>query len=220
MVESSGRRFPLGEGQSWAIGRGDGCAVMLDSRSVSRLHALIQRRDAGDLALVDLGSRNGSFVNGTRVSFPVTLNDQDKLLFGDRQLIFRNPARSASVLAASDRGPEERADHRDAHQLPDHHPGGGHPRFHAAGAHPAGIPALPNHRHLVPAQRADCAAAGKLGTEIHRRCSDGGVGTRSSGAGGRGRLACPARRERDQRGHGGDQPRRWRCRRRCASAPA
>jgi adenylate cyclase len=101
VVESSGRRFPLGEGQSWAIGRGDGCAVMLDSRSVSRLHALIQRRDAGDLALVDLGSRNGSFVNGTRVSFPVTLNDKDKLLFGDQQLIFRNPASSESVLAAS-----------------------------------------------------------------------------------------------------------------------
>jgi adenylate cyclase len=100
MVESSGRRFPLGLGQSWAIGRGDGCAVMLDSRSVSRLHALIQRKDAGDLALVDLGSRNGSFVNGTRVSFPVALNDNDKLLFGDEQLVFRNPARSESVLAS------------------------------------------------------------------------------------------------------------------------
>jgi adenylate cyclase len=100
MVESSGRRFPLGEGQSWAIGRGDGCAVMLDSRSVSRLHALIQRRDAGDLALVDLGSRNGSFVNGTRVSFTVALRDKDKLLFGDQQLIFRNPVRSEPVLAA------------------------------------------------------------------------------------------------------------------------
>ena len=101
IVESSGRQFPLSEGQSWAIGRGDGCAVMLYSRSVSRLHALIQRRDAGDLALVDLGSRNGSFVNGTRVSFPVALDDEDKLLFGDQPLIFRNPARSESALAAS-----------------------------------------------------------------------------------------------------------------------
>lgn len=101
VVESSGRRFPLGEGQSWAIGRGDGCAVMLDSRSVSRLHALIQRRDAGDLALVDLGSRNGSFVNGTRVSFPATLNDSDKLLFGDQPLVFRNPGCSESVSAIS-----------------------------------------------------------------------------------------------------------------------
>ena len=101
IVESSGRQFPLSEGQSWAIGRGDGCAVVLDSRSVSRLHALIQRRDAGDLALVDLGSRNGSFVNGTRVSFPVALDDQDKLLFGDQALIFRNPSRSESAPAAS-----------------------------------------------------------------------------------------------------------------------
>src|ERR1039458_6532152 len=55
---------------------------------------------AGCLALVDLGSRNGSFVNGTRVSFPVALNDKDKILFGDQQLIFCNPARSASLLTA------------------------------------------------------------------------------------------------------------------------
>jgi adenylate cyclase len=74
---------------------------MLDSRSVSRLHALIQRRDTGDLALVDLGSRNGSFVNGRRVSFPVVLNDSDKLLFGDQDLMFHNPVRPESVLSRS-----------------------------------------------------------------------------------------------------------------------
>ncbi len=99
-LEAGGRRFPLRDGQSWAIGRGDGCAIMLESRSVSRLHALIQRRDAGDLALVDLGSRNGSFINTRRVSFPVALNDGDRLLFGDQQLLFRNPSQAASVLAA------------------------------------------------------------------------------------------------------------------------
>jgi len=100
-MESSGQRFPLGDGQSWAIGRGDGCAVLLDSRSVSRLHALIQRKDGGDLALVDLGSRNGSFVNGARVSFPVALNDQDRLVFGDQELTFYNPARIESILAVA-----------------------------------------------------------------------------------------------------------------------
>jgi adenylate cyclase len=100
LLEAGGRRFPLSDGQSWAIGRGDGCAVMLESRSVSRLHALIQRKDAGDLALVDLGSRNGSFINHKRVSFPVLLNDNDRLLFGDQKLTFRNPARSASALTA------------------------------------------------------------------------------------------------------------------------
>jgi adenylate cyclase len=99
LLERVGRRFPLATGQSWAIGRGDGCTVMLDSRSVSRLHALIQRKDAGDLALVDLGSRNGSFVNSRRVSFPVVLNDKDRLIFGDQELLFRNPSLATSILS-------------------------------------------------------------------------------------------------------------------------
>ena len=71
---------------------------MLDSRSVSRLHALIQRRDAGDFCLVDLGSRNGSFVNNRRVAVPVVLNDKDSLIFGDQQLLFRNAAPSISAV--------------------------------------------------------------------------------------------------------------------------
>lgn len=94
---STNKTFSLGEGQSWAIGRGDGCAIMLDSRSVSRLHALIQRKDTGELALVDLGSRNGSFLNGKRVSFPVPLNDRDRLVFGDQELVFVYPKRAVSA---------------------------------------------------------------------------------------------------------------------------
>jgi adenylate cyclase len=98
---TGGRRFPLVHGQSWAVGRGDGCAVMLDSRSVSRLHALIQRRENGEFSVVDLGSRNGSFVNGRRVSVPVVLNDQDHLMFGDQELVFRNVAGVSAGSAAA-----------------------------------------------------------------------------------------------------------------------
>ena len=90
------RRFPLVTGQTWAIGRGDGCAVLLDSRSVSRLHALIQRRDAGDYYLVDLGSLNGSFVNGQRVSVPRRLQNEDHLVFAEQEFEFRNPTGSAA----------------------------------------------------------------------------------------------------------------------------
>jgi adenylate cyclase len=100
-LEGSARRFPLCDGQSWAIGRGDGCAVMLDSRSVSRLHALIQRRDTGEFSLVDLGSRNGSFVNNHRVSLPVVLSDSDRLVFGDQELVFRNLADCGAVPSQS-----------------------------------------------------------------------------------------------------------------------
>jgi adenylate cyclase len=51
------------------------------------------------LALVDLGSRNGSFINKRRVSFPVVLNDQDRLIFGDQELVFRNLSQPASAPA-------------------------------------------------------------------------------------------------------------------------
>ncbi len=91
VLTGSDRRFPLVAGQTWAVGRGDGCTVLLDSASVSRLHALIQRRNAGDYFLVDLGSRNGSFVNGRRVSVPRRLQDADRLLFAEQELIFHNP---------------------------------------------------------------------------------------------------------------------------------
>jgi adenylate cyclase len=99
ILSPNGREFPLRNGQSWAIGRGDGCAVMLDSRSVSRLHALVQVREGGAISLVDLGSRNGSFVNNRRVSIPVVLNDRDSLVFGDQEFVFRNPKEAETGVA-------------------------------------------------------------------------------------------------------------------------
>lgn len=101
--EDGGRRYPLAGGQSWAIGRGDGCAVALESRSVSRLHALIQRREGGGYSLVDLGSLNGSFVNNRRVGFPVMLRDRDALLFGDRRLTFLNSTESPQASVVDER---------------------------------------------------------------------------------------------------------------------
>jgi adenylate cyclase len=92
----------LDSGQSWTIGRGKGCEVALESNSVSRLHALIQRREPAEYYLVDLGSRNGSFVNGHRVSFPVRLRDNDRLEFGEKLLIFRSESVPVSAPASID----------------------------------------------------------------------------------------------------------------------
>jgi adenylate cyclase len=49
----------------------------------------VQRRDSGEFAVVDLGSRNGSFVNNRRVTLPVILADLDRIVFGDQELRFR-----------------------------------------------------------------------------------------------------------------------------------
>ncbi len=49
------------------VGRAEGCSVVLSGPSISRLHARITITAKTELSVVDLGSANGSFVNGTRV---------------------------------------------------------------------------------------------------------------------------------------------------------
>lgn len=53
---------------------------------------MLQRMETGEFYLIDLGSRNGSFVNGRRVSVPVTLHNGDHLTFGQTELDFYCPA--------------------------------------------------------------------------------------------------------------------------------
>jgi signal transduction histidine kinase/CheY-like chemotaxis protein len=61
----TGARFKVSG--SATIGRSPDATIMLDDAEISRLHARISRSDAGEFVLEDLGSRNGTFVNGTRV---------------------------------------------------------------------------------------------------------------------------------------------------------
>lgn len=53
---------------------------------------MLQLMETGDFYLIDLGSRNGSFVNGRRVSVPVTLRNGDALTFGQTELEFYCPS--------------------------------------------------------------------------------------------------------------------------------
>jgi two-component system cell cycle sensor histidine kinase/response regulator CckA len=72
----AGRRYPLDEHSS--IGRGSSCTVQIEDAMASRKHALLRRKD-GDGAsweLVDLGSRNGTLLNGRPAS-------HDAIRFGD-----------------------------------------------------------------------------------------------------------------------------------------
>src|SRR5437868_3852127 len=60
-------RVPLG-GQSMVIGRGREAQVFLDSRTISRRHAEISCDPFGRWWIRDLGSHNGTVVNGSRVT--------------------------------------------------------------------------------------------------------------------------------------------------------
>ncbi len=88
-----------------SIGRGAGNEVALAwDTEVSRLHAEIEST-AGEWTISDDGlSRNGTYVNGTRISGRVRLRDGDVLRVGTTVLAFRRPAsedsRPTAVAAA------------------------------------------------------------------------------------------------------------------------
>ncbi|WP_366525000.1 adenylate/guanylate cyclase domain-containing protein [Acaryochloris sp. IP29b_bin.137] len=75
----------------WTIGRGSDNAIVLPDQWMSRNHAMLQSMGTGELYLIDLGSHNGSFVNGRRVSVPISLKHGDKLTFGQTNVDFYNP---------------------------------------------------------------------------------------------------------------------------------
>lgn len=63
--------------------------MVLNDERVSRRHAVIHNQGEREFWLVDLGSRNGTYVNQRRVSQPVRLHDGDHIQIGPFELIFR-----------------------------------------------------------------------------------------------------------------------------------
>jgi hypothetical protein len=79
---ADGKSIPLAEGVT-KVGRGEGNNIQLDELKVSRFHA--ELKAAGNrLEVADLGSTNGTFVNGERLTpqQPRTLNPGDDVCFG------------------------------------------------------------------------------------------------------------------------------------------
>ncbi|MEM6992806.1 MAG: FHA domain-containing protein, partial [Myxococcota bacterium] len=85
------------------IGRGDDADVVVVSEGVSRRHAELIRNATGSIKIVDLDSRNGTFVNRVRVSTAV-LEDGDRIRIGESAFDFhyeRADDRTTVDLAAS-----------------------------------------------------------------------------------------------------------------------
>jgi len=82
----SPRRIPVAGGQI-RIGRGPECELVLRDSRVSRRHARLAARD-GVLILTDLGSTNGTMVNGHRVS-EVVLGAGDRIEIGETSLVIQ-----------------------------------------------------------------------------------------------------------------------------------
>lgn len=72
------------------VGRGADADVHITSDAVSRVHALIWQ-EGGFAWVCDLGSSNGTHVNGTRVDDPVHIVAGDLLTFGDTRFTVAEP---------------------------------------------------------------------------------------------------------------------------------
>jgi DNA-binding winged helix-turn-helix (wHTH) protein len=86
LVSKSGE-WLLSEGSN-VVGRDGDCAIRIDSSTLSRRHAriVVTGREA---VVEDLGSKNGTMVNGQRVVEPVVLKDSDQIDVGSLTMTYR-----------------------------------------------------------------------------------------------------------------------------------
>jgi len=78
VVEVSGERF--------SIGRDPLCDLVVDDERASRQHAFIKVDEDGTAELHDLGSSNGTFVDGTKIEGPVTLTGGETVRIGSTEI--------------------------------------------------------------------------------------------------------------------------------------
>jgi adenylate cyclase len=91
-------QIPLLHASSWTLGRGSENDIPLSDKCASRSHAMFQIVGDNNYFLIDLGSRNGSFVNSRRVTVPVSLKNGDRIILGETEIDFFCP----EVTTASD----------------------------------------------------------------------------------------------------------------------
>jgi hypothetical protein len=95
------RRIPLTEGEH-VVGRSPDAAVWIDAAGVSRHHARVTVA-GGETTVEDLGSKNGTFVRGMRITMRHALADGDQIRFGSVVVTFRIPPPVGSTESAPPR---------------------------------------------------------------------------------------------------------------------
>lgn len=105
--EQANRRTPIGEAPI-TFGRNPDNTIVLNSGRSSRRHAEI-RRAGSEYVLSDLGSANGTFVNGQRLAAPHTLRPGDIFQIGDDTFRFDAPPALSPTVPVGDVAPQQPA---------------------------------------------------------------------------------------------------------------
>lgn len=89
------RQIALEEGEN-VIGRAQDAGIWIDAPGVSRHHARILL-EGGDAIVEDLGSKNGTYIRGRRVTGRSHLTDGDQIRLGSVVITFRIPQPAGST---------------------------------------------------------------------------------------------------------------------------
>jgi DNA-binding winged helix-turn-helix (wHTH) protein len=98
LVVFRGRDFSLYEGVN-VLGRDPSADVQIDDATVSRRHASITVGET--VALQDLESKNGTFIDGTRLESSASLADGQTFVLGDVSITFRRSSHAGSTKTVS-----------------------------------------------------------------------------------------------------------------------
>jgi DNA-binding CsgD family transcriptional regulator len=98
------RRVDL-TGERLGVGRANENEIAVaDDPMASHLHAVLERFSAG-WCVTDLGSSNGTWVNGERIWASRGLRHGDEVRVGQTRLVFRDPRTAAGAATEADEGP-------------------------------------------------------------------------------------------------------------------
>jgi hypothetical protein len=115
--EDRGNRYPLTHGLTF--GRSRDCDIVLDSPKASRAHARIELNTENDWQLVDLGSTNGTILNGKMANKPTALQNGDQMKIGDYSLqVHLKRTRTTPAAARAVKSGEPSAEHQPIKPLP------------------------------------------------------------------------------------------------------
>ncbi len=82
LKSSEGERRIKVERERTTLGRSRDADIFIPDQWLSRMHAEILL-DHGGLVIADLGSKNGTLVNGSRIQGPTALQEGDQIKLGD-----------------------------------------------------------------------------------------------------------------------------------------
>lgn len=101
----AGRRYKLADGE-YVIGRRSDCQIFVPDMRVSRQHARLWKEGDG-WTLEDLGSNNGTFVNGVKVQQSTVLRHDDEIMIANNRI--RVEARDTPDARLNESGVPEKA---------------------------------------------------------------------------------------------------------------